>query len=156
MSKVIKYVAVIDELTKQLISVEFPMATLPPEGLKPTGERVIHISEDNIPSGFMEDNFNTVEWVYDSGSLIHLGTPPNRHAIYNGTDWEWDADAFMSDIKTIRNHMIAATDWTQTVDAPLTDEQVAEYRVYRQSLRDFPATLDNPSSLDELEWPVKP
>ena len=156
MSKKIKYVALIEETTGRILNVEFPMATLKPEGLDSNGNRTVHITEDIIPSGFMSSGFKLMEYIWSGDGFIHVGTPPNRHAIYNGTDWEWDADVFMSDIKSIRNRLIAETDWTQTADAPLTDEQVAEYRLYRQALRDFPATLDNPSSLDELEWPVKP
>jgi len=155
MSKVVKYVATIEESTGRILSVEFPQVSLPPEQSK-DGLITVHVTEDNMPEGFMGIGFNPSLYFWDGSEFFHVGTPPNRHAIYNGTDWEWDADAFMSDIKVLRNRKIAATDWTQTADAPLTDEQVAAYRLYRQSLRDFPATLDNPSSLDELEWPVKP
>jgi len=38
-----------------------------------------------------------------------------------------------------RNRLLAASDWTQTLDAPLTDEQRAAWATYRQQLRDAPA-----------------
>jgi hypothetical protein len=39
-----------------------------------------------------------------------------------------------------RDAFLAASDWTQTLDAPLTDEQRQAWATYRQQLRDFPAT----------------
>jgi hypothetical protein len=39
-----------------------------------------------------------------------------------------------------RDAMLNSSDWTQTLDAPLTDEQRAAWATYRQALRDFPAT----------------
>lgn len=35
-----------------------------------------------------------------------------------------------------RDVWLATSDWTQTLDAPLTDEQRAAWAVYRQALRD--------------------
>ena len=49
------------------------------------------------------------------------------------------------------------SDWTQANDSPLTDEKKAEWRVYRQALRDItgnlPADLDDP---DDISWPAEP
>ena len=42
-------------------------------------------------------------------------------------------------MRKIRDSLLAASDWTQTLDAPLTDEQRAAWAVYRQALRDAPA-----------------
>ena len=46
-----------------------------------------------------------------------------------------------------RDRMLAESDWTQLPDAPLTDDQRAAWRDYRQALRDAPATG---------LWPDKP
>jgi hypothetical protein len=48
-----------------------------------------------------------------------------------------DAEANM---RAQRDAFLAASDWTQTLDAPLTDEQRQAWADYRQALRDFPAT----------------
>ncbi len=44
--------------------------------------------------------------------------------------------------KSIRNKLLADCDWTQVSDAPLTEAQRVEWRVYRQALRDLPTTTD--------------
>jgi hypothetical protein len=56
-------------------------------------------------------------------------------------------------IRTERNILLEATDWTQLLDAPLTEEQKGEYRVYRQALRDITRGIN---SYQDLVWPVKP
>lgn len=53
-----------------------------------------------------------------------------------------------------RNMMLLSSDWTQMPDAPLTEEKKAEWRVYRQALRDLP----NSEGFDpwNVSWPVPP
>lgn len=60
--------------------------------------------------------------------------------------------AKLSDIRAQRNLLLAECDWTQTLDAPLTPEQLATWAEYRQVLRDFPATCDPNNPV----WPAKP
>jgi hypothetical protein len=49
-------------------------------------------------------------------------------------------DDYTAQMRAHRNGFLAASDWTQTLDAPLTDQQRQAWAVYRQGLRDFPAT----------------
>lgn len=58
----------------------------------------------------------------------------------------------LSDIRAKRNALLVECDWTQTLDAPLTPEQLAAWAEYRQELRDFPAT----ANLNNPVWPEKP
>jgi hypothetical protein len=44
--------------------------------------------------------------------------------------------------KSVRNKLLTQSDWTQMADAPLTEAERVEWRVYRQLLRDLPATTD--------------
>jgi hypothetical protein len=44
--------------------------------------------------------------------------------------------------KSVRNKFLTQSDWTQMADAPLTEAERAEWRVYRQALRDLPTTTD--------------
>ena len=153
---IVKFVALIEETTGRIINVEFPQATLPEEGLIDANKRVVHVTEDLMPENFMGAGFNIMHYFWDGSQFVHVGRPPNRHAIYNGTDWEWDAELLMNDIRAMRNNLLKACDWTQMPDTPLTEEQKSAWQAYRQELRDFPSTLTNPSSLDELVWPVSP
>jgi hypothetical protein len=152
---IVKYVATIEESTGRILNVEFPQATLKPEGTT-DGLTVVHVTEERMTDNFMGMGWNPSHYFWDGSKFCHVGQPPNRHAIYNGTDWEWDSEAMMLDIKAMRNNRLKACDWTQMPDAPLTEEQKSAWQAYRQELRDFPSTLTNPSSLDELVWPVSP
>lgn len=55
-------------------------------------------------------------------------------------------------IRTMRNNLLAASDWTQIADAPVDAEAWA---AYRQALRDI-TNHENFPYLEEADWPVKP
>lgn len=54
---------------------------------------------------------------------------------------------------TQRDMLLAACDWTQLPDVPLTDEQKIAWQAYRQALRDLPQTYSDP---DAVAWPEPP
>lgn len=56
-------------------------------------------------------------------------------------------------LRAERDGRLAETDWTQLPDAPLTVEQVAAWRTYRQQLRDLPANTEDPRN---PIWPTRP
>ena len=51
-----------------------------------------------------------------------------------------------------RNELLFSSDWTQTLDAPLTEEEREKWAIYRQRLRDLPQQKDFPYS---VVWPEK-
>lgn len=55
--------------------------------------------------------------------------------------------------RNMRNSRLAACDWTQAPDAPLTQEQKATWAKYRQALRDVTDQAGFPNA---IEWPVEP
>src|SRR6056297_3795101 len=59
-------------------------------------------------------------------------------------------DAKADEIRSERDKLLAATDWTQVADAPVDQ---AAYAEYRQALRDVPEQAGFPSDVD---WPEKP
>lgn len=68
--------------------------------------------------------------------------PPDE----NTDMWYW--------LRERRNRMLTRSDWTQVADCSLTEEQKAEWRIYRQQLRDFPATLtETPGEIVEFPDP---
>lgn len=62
-------------------------------------------------------------------------------------DEQWAA------VRVQRDAMLAASDWTQVADVPLSGAEVAAWRVYRQALRDTPVAFDDPSN---VTWPETP
>lgn len=75
-------------------------------------------------------------------------------ALYVGwTSEEKLADAgYLLFFRSVRNKALSDCDWTQGPDAPLTDEQRAAWRVYRQALRDLPENTD----IGNPEFPKPP
>lgn len=56
-------------------------------------------------------------------------------------------------VRAVRNSYLQGTDYTQLEDAPFTEEEKAEYREYRQYLRDYTDTENwwesNPKTFNE-------
>ena len=80
------------------------------------------------------------------GNKIEYGIPQDV------LDSAWKSQLW-DDIRTNRDRLIQETDWTQTIDCPLSDETKAEFVAYRQALRDIPQTYNDP---DLVAWPEKP
>jgi len=59
------------------------------------------------------------------------------------------------ELRDKRNNLLRLTDWTSLPDVNLTDEQRTNWREYRQSLRDFPSQVSDPTDPD-LNWPQRP
>lgn len=59
-------------------------------------------------------------------------------------------------IKKKRDYLLLISDWTQLADNDLTDAKKAEWRTYRQALRDLPQTYASATSKSEITWPTKP
>jgi hypothetical protein len=59
------------------------------------------------------------------------------------------------DVRRERDARLAATDFTQVQDSPLNAAKRAEWRAYRQALRDLPQHPRWPDLLPE-DWPARP
>ncbi len=59
-------------------------------------------------------------------------------------------------IRQYRDQYLAQSDWTQTIDSPLTDSKKAEWQSYRQALRDIPANFPDAVTHDDVTWPTQP
>jgi hypothetical protein len=55
--------------------------------------------------------------------------------------------------RSIRNRMLAATDWTQVRDCPINATSSFAFAEYRQALRDVPQQAGFPL---DIQWPVPP
>jgi len=55
-----------------------------------------------------------------------------------------------------RNQKLAETDWIGLSDTALINEKSAEWKMYRQKLRDLPSGLDTVEKVNAVTWPTKP
>lgn len=58
-----------------------------------------------------------------------------------------------NEIRIIRNEYLKSTDFTQLVDAPFTEEEKNQCRIFRQELRDM---FNGEVLVNELSWPSIP
>ena len=93
---------------------------------------------------------------YKDGEWV--GRDPKPAAYYNWKDGGWvlDSPALFTLIRQQRDTRLYASDWTQTTDSPLTDEEKAAWVDYRAALRSVPADNSGATSVDEVTWPVAP
>lgn len=57
------------------------------------------------------------------------------------------------EIKERRNKLLYESDWTQLLDAVLTNQERLDWQLYRQELRDIPQTFSSP---ELVIWPEAP
>lgn len=94
------------------------------------------------------------DWVVD-GLVVPLPNKPAGDYVFDYTAKEWvpDLERASYDAITKRNKLLYESDWTQIPNAPLTPEQVEQWAVYRQALRDVPQQEGFPMN---IVWPVAP
>lgn len=63
------------------------------------------------------------------------------------------ADDKASEVRSLRDQMLTASDWTQAADSELSDALKAEWVAYRRALRRVPEQAGFPSDID---WPSEP
>ena len=56
-------------------------------------------------------------------------------------------------VRSERNELLAASDWTQMPDSPLSDADKAAWATYRTALRDVPSQSGFPGN---IVWPTPP
>jgi hypothetical protein len=65
-------------------------------------------------------------------------------------------DNVLEMLRIKRGQLLSESDWTQTLDTPLTDSKKAEWATYRQSLRDLPSNNSDATSIDDVTFPTEP
>jgi hypothetical protein len=87
---------------------------------------------------------------YDGLVWLDQGEPPTL--IECEAAWkEIEHDYLLRPIRTKRDALLAASDWTQTSDAPVDSKAWAKYR---QALRDLPELITDPTQ--PITWPTPP
>ena len=99
----------------------------------------------NTPLGFayIKGSFDGLNMKVVDGNVVSKTTAELDEIIIQN---------FWDDLRSKRNIYLDESDWTQVPDSPLSDEKKAEWRIYRQSLRDITNTLDPLN----ITWPSQP
>jgi hypothetical protein len=107
---------------------------------------------------------------YNYAKYEHTKAPNNSLII--STEYFMDADGIVRNRATVReftqneltdkfirarrSHLLAACDWTQAVDSPLSEQKRAEWAAYRQALRDLTTTYPTVQNANDVVWPTEP
>ena len=86
----------------------------------------------------------------------HEGTTPISKADIEAQFPIVEFDMAMEDLRSKRNKLLADTDYTVLQDSTYTDEQVAEWIIYRQALRDITNGITTVEQANNVTWPTKP
>lgn len=69
---------------------------------------------------------------------------------------EQNKEIAQQNLRNYRGAMLDSSDWTQTIDAPLSEAKKLEWQTYRQALRDLPTAYTDIESVDEVIFPKEP
>jgi len=95
-------------------------------------------------------------WLNEEDVKRFVATYPNVWTFYSSMPTQEEQDAMTaSNNRMKRNELLAASDWTQFNDSPLTDEAKTSWASYRSSLRSLPEH-ENWPSLEDSDWPSVP
>lgn len=112
------------------------------------GKRPVMVDNPHcrIPAGVAEISqaaFNQLMAAQQTGAVIEMrgGKPVAvQHAP--------SAEELLAARRRRRDQLLAASDWTQLPDSPLSEDDRAEWAIYRQALRDL--------DMDGTSWPLAP
>tara|TARA_B100001027_G_C16260965_1_gene329415 strand:- start:1609 stop:2040 length:432 start_codon:yes stop_codon:yes gene_type:complete len=126
------------------------------------------VGYSNLDLSFLDSDVWAVQWDTDKGhiekrdlSIVEITdiTPFNTAL----TKWDEantlantpDAPVVSTEasVRNVRNGLLAESDWTVLADSPLSDTKIAEWKTYRQALRDLPA---NTSDFANPIYPTEP
>lgn len=92
---------------------------------------------------------------YDANHVAESEPIPYKGKYYLKEDYDAidKSEDKLAAIRTQRDALLTDSDWTQLADSPLAAERKAEWAIYRQALRDMPASI---TDLDDPKWPTEP
>jgi hypothetical protein len=94
----------------------------------------IALSETALADNWVQSEVAQIGWNYDGATFT-----PSPEPVFT-----------TEEIRAKRDQLLAASDWTQVLDAPVDQDAWA---AYRQALRDVPQQEGFPT---DVAWPVKP
>lgn len=97
------------------------------------------VLRDKLPTGETEREKDIHNWRDIDGEYVYDPLPVEP--------------VLAAEARAKRDKLLDETDWTQTLDAPISAECREAFRVYRQALRDITEQEGFPET---IEWPTAP
>ena len=105
------------------------------------------INQDGGGPGGKYQSLETIEEIYETLKLLDKEKPELE--VFTKKVNEYLLFFKMEGVRKKRNKMLSECDWTQMNDVKLSDD--AEWKAYRQLLRDLPSSVD----LEKIVYPLK-
>ena len=109
------------------------------------------VAYSGLDLSFLDSDIWAVQWDTDKGHVEkrdYSVTEITDITPYNAAKTKWvEADQAAkattptteTDVRDERGNLLNTSDWTVLPDSPLSDSKIAEWKTYRQTLRDLPA-----------------
>ena len=109
------------------------------------------VAYSGLDLSFLDSDVWAVQWDTDKGHVEkrdYSVTEITDITPYNTAKAKWvEADQAAKapkvttekDVREERDNLLMTSDWTVLPDSPLSDSKIAEWKTYRQTLRDLPA-----------------
>ena len=109
------------------------------------------VAYSGLDLSFLDSDIWAVQWDTDKGHVEkrdYSVTEITDITPYNTAKTKWvEADQAAKattpttekDVREERDNLLNTSDWTVLPDSPLSDSKIAEWKTYRQALRDLPA-----------------
>ena len=92
-----------------------------------------------------------------NGQVVPLSTEEIAQRQQDEIAWNNGAfDRAMADLRSKRDRLLAASDWTQLPDTTLTNTQKQSWMQYRTELRNITDGLKTVEDVNGVSFPVKP
>lgn len=88
-------------------------------------------------------------------SIIEGNYAIDKYKIIGGKAVSQTVD-FWNAVRSERNALLSASDWTQLPDSALSESKKTEWATYRQALRDVPANNSSASARSDVNFPNEP
>ena len=112
-------------------------------------------SSGNIIGGGITNSELTKLILESDESIIEGNYEIDKYKIIDGKAVSQTVD-FWNAVRSERNALLAASDWTQLSDSALSDTKKTEWATYRQALRDVPSNNLSASVRSDVNFPTEP
>lgn len=96
-------------------------------------------------------------WYWRDGAWVKTKPArPSFNHYWSNYTWVLDTVSLMAELRSLRDRKLGESDWRVMPDSPLTDQQKANWVIYRQQLRNLPANHGSITDLSQVTWPTEP
>ena len=118
--------------------------------------RVVETSDEDFE--FTPEGMEVVELTDEQAEQVEASSEPlflieGELLAFKAKAWAEAPEAVKANLRPERDHLLAASDWTQLNDTNLPEEAIAAWATYRQDLRDLTDKIDENG---EVTFPTAP